>query len=159
MASFNKIILMGNLTRDPQLNYLPSNTPVVEIGLAVNRRYKRQDGQQVDQVLFIDCRAIARTAEVINQYFKKGKPIFIEGRLQLDQWTDKTGQKRSKHRVHIDTFQFVEGRGGDAQGGGGNNGPARANAPSAPPDEQQPPANASQGYEHAQDMAAEDIPF
>ena len=160
MSNFNKVLLMGNLTRDPQLNYLPSNTPVVEIGLAVNRRFKRQDGQQGEEVLFVDCNAFGRTAEVINQYFRKGKPIFIEGRLQLDQWTDKQGQKRQKHRVHIDSFQFVEGRGGDGQGGGGGNGGGQSRAP-ARPDAQRPanePAPA-QGYETAPDIAEEDIPF
>lgn len=120
MANFNKILLMGNLTRDPQLSYLPSNTPVVEFGLAVNRRFRRQDGEQGEETLFVDCRAFGRTAEVINQYFHKGEPIFVEGRLQLDQWEDKqSGQKRSKHRVFCENFQFVGGRGGDEGGGGG----------------------------------------
>ena len=163
MASFNKILLMGNLTRDPALTYLPSNTPVVEFGLATNRRYKRQDGQQAEEVMFIDCRAYARTAELINQYFQKGRPIFIEGRLDLDQWTDKEGNKRSKHRVFIENFQFVESRagagapgseGGGEQDGGYSRGPRPSPAPqraasSAPP----PPP------EPAPEMAEDDIPF
>jgi single-strand DNA-binding protein len=115
MANYNKIMLMGNLTRDPQLSHLPSNTPVVEIGLAVNRRFRRQDGEQGEETLFVDCRAFGRTAEVINQYCQKGRPIFIEGRLQLDQWEDRDGNKRSKHRVFIENFQFIDSRGG---GGG-----------------------------------------
>src|SRR5688572_1047427 len=122
MANYNKVLLMGNLTRDPQLSYLPSNTPVVEVGLAVNRKFKKQDGEQGEEVLFVDCRAFGRTAEVINQYLKKGRPIFIEGRLQLDQWTDKEGNKRSKHRVHIDNFQFVDSKEGAGQGHDGDQG-------------------------------------
>ncbi len=124
MANYNKILLMGNLTRDPQLSYLPSNTPVVEFGLAVNRRFRRQDGEQGEETLFIDCRAFGRTAELLNQYTAKGRPLFIEGRLQLDQWEDKqSGQKRSKHRVFVENFQFIDSRGGDgdSSGGGGGN--------------------------------------
>ena len=122
MANYNKIMLMGNLTRDPQLSHLPSNTPVVEIGLAVNRRFRRQDGEQGEETLFVDCRAFGRTAEVINQYCQKGRPIFIEGRLQLDQWEDRDGNKRSKHRVFIENFQFIDSRGGEGGGSGGGGG-------------------------------------
>lgn len=166
MASFNKILLMGNLTRDPALTYLPSNTPVVEFGLATNRRYKRQDGQQAEEVMFIDCRAYARTAELINQYFQKGRPIFIEGRLDLDQWTDKDGNKRSKHRVFIENFQFVESRaggpggapgsegGGGEQEGGYSRGPRQAPPPQRAASSSPPPAP-----EPAPEMAEDDIPF
>src|SRR5678810_245055 len=121
MASFNKVILMGNLTRDPQLKYLPSQTAVVEFGLACNRRYKTQSGEQKEEVTFVDCTAFGRTGEVINQYFTKGKPIFIEGRLKYDSWEDKQGGgKRSKITVVIENFQFVGGRdGGGGSGGGG----------------------------------------
>jgi single-strand DNA-binding protein len=124
MASLNKVLLMGNLTRDPQLKYLPSNTPVVELGLAVTRRFKKANGEQAEETMFIDCNAFGRTAEVINQYFKKGDPIFLEGRLQLDQWQDKDGNKRSKHRIHIDSFEFIASRreGGGPGGGGGGGG-------------------------------------
>ncbi|MDX1564499.1 MAG: single-stranded DNA-binding protein [Phycisphaeraceae bacterium] len=122
MANFNRVVLMGNLTRDPKLSYLPSNTPVVEIGLAVNRKFKRQDGQQKEETLFIDCNAFGRTAEVINQYLKKGRPILIEGRLKLDRWNDKEGNPRSKHNVVIENFQFVDSRGGDGGGSGGGGG-------------------------------------
>ncbi|MHB1158478.1 MAG: single-stranded DNA-binding protein [Phycisphaerales bacterium] len=125
MANYNKVLLMGNLTRDPQLSYLPSQTPVVEFGLAVNRRFKKQDGEQGEETMFIDCRSFGRTAEVINQYFHKGEPIFIEGRLQLDQWEDKEGGKRSKHRIFVENFQFITSRaGGSAPGSGpGSSGP------------------------------------
>src|SRR4051794_22901183 len=118
MASYNKVILMGNLTRDPQMKYLPSQTAVVEFGLACNRKYKTQSGEQKEEVTFVDCTAFGRTGEVINQYFTKGKPIFIEGRLKYDQWEDKQGGgKRHKLTVVVDNFQFVGGR--DGGGGGG----------------------------------------
>jgi single-strand DNA-binding protein len=120
MASYNKVILMGNLTRDPQLSYLPSQTPVVEIGLATNRRWRDQQGQQREDVCFVDCRCYGRQAEIINQYMKKGRPLLIEGRLELDQWEAQDGSKRSKHRVFIERFSFVDS--GNAQGGGGGGG-------------------------------------
>lgn len=119
MANFNKIMLMGNLTRDPELSYLPSNTPVVEFGLAVNRRFRKQDGEQGEETLFVDCRSFGRTAELLNQYLRKGRPVFIEGRLQLDRWQDKDGNQRSKHRVFVESFQFIDSRGGDGNSGGG----------------------------------------
>ena len=123
MASFNKVILMGNLTRDPQLKYLPSQTAVVEFGLACNRRFKTQSGEQKDEVTFVDCTAFGRTGEVINQYFTKGKPIFIEGRLKYDQWEDKQGGgKRHKLTVVVENFEFVGGREGQGGGGGAGTG-------------------------------------
>ncbi len=161
MANYNKILLMGNLTRDPELSYLPSNTPVVEFGLAVNRRYRRQDGEQGEETLFIDCKSFGRQAEVINQYLSKGRGVFVEGRLQLDQWEDKqSGQKRSKHRVVVENFQFLDGRGDGDSGGssGGGGGYARGGSSggggqrrsSTPPSQPAPPP----------DMGEEDdIPF
>jgi single-strand DNA-binding protein len=123
MASYNKVILMGNLTRDPQMKYLPSQTAVVEFGIASNRRYKTQSGEQKDEVTFVDCTAFGRTGEVINQYFTKGKPIFIEGRLKYDQWDDKQGGgKRHKLTVVVESFEFVGGRDGGGGGGGGGGG-------------------------------------
>lgn len=104
---FNKVILCGNLTRDPQLSYLPSQTSVCEIGLAVNRKWKDQSGNPKEEVCFIDCRAFGKTAENIQQYVKKGDNLFIEGRLSLDQWEGTDGTKRSKHRVTIGQFQFM----------------------------------------------------
>ena len=131
MASFNKVILMGNLTRDPQLKYLPSQTAVTEFGLACNRKFKTQAGEDKEEVTFVDCTAFGRTGEVINQYFTKGKPIFIEGRLKYDQWEDKQGGgKRSKITVVIENFQFVGGRdgGGGGPGGGGGGGASHDDA-------------------------------
>lgn len=120
MASFNKILLMGNLTRDPQLSYTPSQTAVVDFGLATNRRWTAQDGSQRDETCFVDCRAFGRMAENINKFFKKGRPIFVEGRLSFDQWTGQDGVKRSKHRVTVENFTFMPGPGGP---GGGSDQP------------------------------------
>lgn len=107
MANFNKVMLMGNLTRDPQLSYLPSQTAVVDFGLAVNRRWTGKDGQDRNEVCFVDCRAFGRQAENINKYLSKGRAIFIEGRLTFDSWTAQDGSKRSKHRVTVENFQFL----------------------------------------------------
>lgn len=114
MASYNKVLLMGNLTRDVELKYTPGNQAVANIGLAVNRRYKTAEGEQREETTFVDCEAWGRTAEVMNQYLAKGRPVFVEGRLKLDTWTDKDGGKRSKHRVVVENFQFIDARGGDA---------------------------------------------
>lgn len=159
MASFNKVILLGNLTRDPQLKYLPSNTAVCEIGLAVNHRWRDKDGNQREEVCFVDASCFGRGGEIINQYMTKGRPILIEGRLKLDSWTAQDGTKRSKHTVVVDNFTFVGGREGAAGGmeGGGAPAAARGGAVAAqgggsqfaetPAAEEQPPA----GYD--------DIPF
>lgn len=110
MANLNKVMLIGNLTRDPQLSYLPSQTAVVEFGLATTRRFKKQDGSQGEETCFVDCQMFGKRAEVINQYFKKGEPIFVEGRLKFDQWTAQDGAKRSKLRVFVENFEFLGGR-------------------------------------------------
>jgi single-strand DNA-binding protein len=117
MAGFNKVILMGNLTRDPQLRYLPNNTAVCDFGLAVNRRWRDRDGNQREEVCFVDVAAFGRQAEVINQYMSKGRQMLIEGRLKFDSWTGQDGQKRSKHSIVVDNFQFAGAR-GDTTGGG-----------------------------------------
>ena len=133
MANLNKVMLIGNMTRDPQLSYLPSQTPVVEFGLAISRRYKKQDGSQGEDVCFVDCQMFGKRAEVINQYLKKGDPIFVEGRLKFDSW-EKDGQKRSKLRVFVENFEFLgKGSSGGGQGGGNQGGGYKsAPAPSAP---------------------------
>jgi single-strand DNA-binding protein len=117
MANFNKVLLMGNLTRDPQLSYLPSQTAVVEFGLAVNRRWKGQDGENREETCFVDCRAFGRLAENINKYLTKGRPLFVEGRLTFDSWTAQDGSKRSKHRVTVENFQFLRGATAVTDGG------------------------------------------
>jgi len=110
MMNYNKILLMGNLTRDPQLSYLPSQTAVVEFGLAVNRNWRGKDGEDKTSVCFVDCRAFGKQGETINKYLQKGDPIFIEGRLEFDSWTAQDGGKRSKHRVTVVGFQFLGSR-------------------------------------------------
>ena len=107
MANFNKVLLIGNLTRDPQLTYLPSQTAVVDFGLAVNRRWRGKDGQDKSEVCFVDCRAFGRQAENINKYLSKGRPLFVEGRLTFDSWTAQDGTKHSRHRVTVENFQFL----------------------------------------------------
>lgn len=117
MANFNKVLLIGNLTRDPQLSYLPSQTAVVDFGLAVNRRWTGKDGQARESTCFIDCRAFAGQAETINKYLTKGRPVFVEGRLDYDTWTAQDGTKRSKHRVTVESFQFLGAGNSGAKGG------------------------------------------
>ena len=120
MASFNKVILLGNLTRDPEVRYTPKGSAVCDLGLAVNRAYTLENGEKREEVTFVDVVLWARLAEIAGEYLKKGRPVFIEGRLQLDTWDDKTsGQKRSKLRVIGETMQLLGGRpGGSAAEGG-----------------------------------------
>lgn len=117
MANLNKVLLMGNLTRDPQLTYLPSQTPVVEFGLATSHKYKKQDGTMAEDTCFVDCRMYGKRAETINKYVKKGDPIFVEGRLQYDSW-EKDGRKQSRLRIFVENFQFLPRSGQGNQGGG-----------------------------------------
>ena len=136
MANFNKVILLGNLTRDPQLKYLPSQTAVVEFGLAVNRKYKTQSGEQRDETTFVDCSAFGRTAEIINQYCRKGNMLFVDGRLKYDTWEDKQGGgKRSKLSVMVENVQLMPRSGA----GGGGGGESYADAGGGGYDEQRPP--------------------
>jgi single-strand DNA-binding protein len=128
-ANFNKVILAGNLTRDPELRYTPQGTAIAKIGLAINRRYTGQDGQAKDETTFVDVDAFGKQAEVIGQYLKKGRPVLIEGRLKLDQWDDKTtGQKRSRLGVILESFQFIDSKGGGSEGSSS----AASPAPSRP---------------------------
>jgi single-strand DNA-binding protein len=109
MANFNKVILAGNLTRDPEVRYTPKGTAVTEFGLAINRNWKSETGESKEETTFVDIVAYGRTGEVIGQYLKKGRPIMLEGRLKLDTWEDKqTNQKRSKLRVVVEGFQFID---------------------------------------------------
>jgi single-strand DNA-binding protein len=186
MANYNRIVLVGNLTRDPQLKYLPSQMPVVEFGMAVNHKFKTRDGQERDEVLFIDCSCFGKGAEIINTYCQKGKQLLVEGRLKYDSWEDKQGGgKRSKHTVVVDNFQFLGGREGAGGGGGGaapqqsyddaggeappqRSAPPRPAAPRPPqqgrppqarPAAQQPPAQGEAPYGDEQQFSEDDIPF
>ncbi len=127
MASYNKVILIGNLTRDPELRYTAKGTAIARIGLAVSRKWRNEAGEMQEETTFVDVDAFGRQAETIGQYLKKGRPIMIEGRLRLDQWEDKTtGQKRSKLGVVLELFQFLD----SGNRGGGEGGP---DAPTAAP--------------------------
>lgn len=131
MASFNKVLLLGNLTRDPEVRYTPKGSAVADLGIAVNRQYTLDNGEKREEVTFVDVTFWGRTAEVAGEYLKKGRPVFIEGRLQLDTWDDKqSGQKRSKLKVIGETMQMLGSRSAE---GGGDAGAPRAARASAPP--------------------------
>ena len=120
MPNLNKVQLMGNITRDPEVRYTPKGTAVTDIGLAINRNYSTDDGDRREETTFVDITFWGRQAEVIGEYMKKGRPLYVEGRLQLDQWEDKnTGQQRSRLKVIGDNFQFLGGRDEGGQRGGG----------------------------------------
>ena len=165
MASFNRVILIGNLTRDIELRYLANGTAVTDIGLAVNEKRKNANGEWIEETTFVDVTLWGRTAEVASEYLSKGSPVFIEGRLKLDSWEDKqTGQKRSRLKVVGDRMQLIGARGQGGQGGaeGGASRPSARPSPqrsqdsqysqATPPDEvyDAPPAEPSGG---------DDIPF
>jgi len=135
MASFNKVILLGNLTRDPEVRYTPKGTAVTELGMAVNRVYTAENGEKREETTFVDVTLWGRTAEIAGEYLKKGRPVFIEGRLQLDTWDDKqSGQKRSKLKVVGEGLQLLGGRPGGGGGGGGDDeGGSRSSRPAPPP--------------------------
>jgi single-strand DNA-binding protein len=169
MANVNRVILIGNLTRDPQLKYLPSQTAVVEFGLATNRKFKAANGEDREEVCFVDCSAFGKTAEVINQYCQKGRPIFIEGRLKFDSWEDKQGGgKRSKLTVVIENFQFLGSRegGGGAPGQDSGGGEDQTRSASRPPQRNAPPQQAAPArapqeppFGNEQHINESDIPF
>lgn len=153
MPNLNRVMLMGNLTRDPELRYTPNNTAVTGIGLAVNRRWRNQQGESQEETTFVDCEAWGRQAEVINEYMRKGRPLYVEGRLRLDQWQDRDGNNRSKLKVVVETFQFLDSRGGD--------GPPQGESSSRPTNAPEPapePAAASESEPH-QAVDEQDIPF
>lgn len=170
MADVNKVILIGRLTRDPQMRYTPSQTAICEFGLAVGRKFKTAAGEQKEETAFIDCTVWGKGGEIFQQYMTKGKQVYVEGRLKLDQWEDKQGGgKRSKLTVVVEDFQFLGSRsdgqssgGGDYEGGGApaprqfNRGPAQGNRPAQAPPQQQPP-QAPYGEEQA--FNDDDIPF
>ncbi|QYU70813.1 single-stranded DNA-binding protein [Leptolyngbya sp. 15MV] len=163
-GSFNKVILLGNLTRDVELRHLAGGSgAVANIGLAVNRRWRTPEGEPREEVTYVDCEAWGKQAETLSKYLSKGRPIFIEGRLKLDQW-EKEGQKFSKLRVVIENFQFVDSRGEGGAGGGDDVG---SRAPSARPGPRQGsgPARSNGGDQWSESgggrpgMGEDDIPF
>ena len=159
MANLNKVFLMGNLTRDPELRYTPQGTAVGEFGLAINRQWKGPNGEKKEEVCFVDCQAWARGAEIISEYCKKGSSLFVEGRLKLDSWEGKDGQKRSRMRVVVENFQFLgapAGRRAPGEGGpaGGQSRPQPSRGPSrAAEPEDGPPSEAGSPDELPPDAA------
>ena len=154
MASFNKVILVGNLTRDPELRYTPKGMAIAKIGLAVNRTWKSETGETKEEVTFVDVDVFGRTAENVGQYMRKGSPILIEGRLRLDTWEDKqTNQKRSKLGVVAETVQFLGSPRGAESGGGDA---PRSRPPSPAPRAAMPPEPAISDGPSVED---DDVPF
>ncbi|HAQ57909.1 MAG TPA: single-stranded DNA-binding protein [Opitutae bacterium] len=157
MASFNKVILMGNLTRDPELRVTANGNSICKLGLATSRVYSTKDGERREETTFVDIDAFGKQAEVINKYMRKGRPIMVEGRLKLDQW-ESDGQKRSKLSVVLENFQFLGSRddNDDGSSGGGyekSSPPARsASAASAP-------ATPAANFSNDNDTLDEDVPF
>ncbi|MFM7181461.1 MAG: single-stranded DNA-binding protein [Verrucomicrobiales bacterium] len=126
MANVNKVILIGNLTRDPEVRHTPKGTAVGDIALAINRAYTAENGEKREDTTYVDVTLWGRTAEIAQQYLRKGRPVYIEGRLQMDSWEDKaTGQKRSKLKVVAEALQLLGGRGEGDSGGGGGGGSRR----------------------------------
>jgi single-strand DNA-binding protein len=153
MASFNKVILMGNLTRDPELRYTPKGTAIAKVGLAVNRVWTNEAGEKKEEVTFVDVDIFGRTAENVGQYMRKGRPMLVEGRLKLDQWDDKqTGQKRQRLGVVAETVQFL----GSAPSAGEGGAPA---APRAPRPAVAASAPASEPVEGDGPPESDDVPF
>lgn len=154
-ANFNKVILAGNLTRDPELRYTPQGTAIAKIGLAINRRYTGQDGQTKDETTFVDVDAFGKQAEVIGQYLKKGRPVLIEGRLKLDQWDDKTtGKPRSRLGVILESFQFIDSKAAGTEGAPVQSSPA-PNRPARPAAQPSSPAAESD----VPPIEDDDVPF
>ena len=114
---YNRVILVGNLTRDVEIRYTPSGSAISKVGIATNRRYKSSAGEQKEEVMFIDLTFFGRTAEIANQYLRKGSKVLVEGRLVLEQWTSQDGTKRSRHSVTVENMQMLDSR-GEAPGGG-----------------------------------------
>ena len=160
MANLNKVMLIGNLTRDIELRHTSGNQAVANIGLAINRRYRTSAGEDREETTFIDCESWGRQAEVMAQYLSKGSPVFIEGRLKLDTWQDKNdGSNRSKLRVVVEGFQFIGG-GGNAGGGGGGGGGGGAQRGSGGRGTQ--PAGSGRGNDqggYGEPVRPDDIPF
>jgi len=153
MASFNKVILMGNLTRDPETRVTANGNTICKLGLAVSRVYSTRDGERREETTFVDIDAFGKQAEVITKYMRKGRPIMIEGRLKLDQW-ETDGQKRSKLGVVLENFQFIGGR-DDNDSSGGSSGGYEKSSPAA----RSSSSSAAQDFSNSDDTLDEDVPF
>jgi len=160
MPSLNKVLLMGNLTRDPELRVTPKGTPICQFSLAINRQFKMESGESREEVIYVDVEAWGKQGETIAKYCTKGRPLYVEGRLRLDQWEDKTTkEKRSRMKVVLEQFQFL----GDSRGGGGGG----ASSPSSEfdqtgggtPERHSPPPRSGGAKPASQENLDEDVPF
>jgi single-strand DNA-binding protein len=158
MPSLNKVFLMGNLTRDPELRVTPKGTPICQFSLAINRKFKMESGESREEVIFVDVEAWGRQGETIAKFVTKGRPLFVEGRLKLDQWEDKnTKEKRSRMRVVLEQFEFLgDGRGG---GGGGGAGSEPGIDQTSSPERHSPPPRPGGAKPASQENLDEDVPF
>lgn len=158
MASYNKVILMGNLTRDPEVKYLPSGTAVANFGIAINERYTDRDsGEQRENVCFVDVEAWNRQAEIASEYLSKGSPIFIEGSLRFDSWETPEGEKRSKLKVRVFNIRLIGGR---QDGDDAGSGYTQATTPATTPVQGQPDqGSAPSTGENDSASTDDDIPF
>lgn len=153
MASFNKVILIGNLTRDVEVRYLANGTAVSDVSLAVNESYKNKDGQKVENTVFVECTLWGKTAELAGQYLAKGKPVLFEGKLKLDQWDDKeTGKKRSKLGVTVESMQFL------GSPSGGKDAPQEEPQQRQQTQRQQAPPKQQSFYDN-NSVGGDDVPF
>ena len=162
MPSLNKVLLMGNLTRDPELRVTPKGTPICQFSLAINRQFKMESGESREEVIYVDVEAWGKQGETIAKYVTKGRPLYVEGRLRLDQWEDKnTKEKRSRMKVVLEQFQFL----GDSRGGGGGGGgPAPSSefdqtGGGSPERHAPPPRSSSPAKPAGGDNVEEDVPF
>jgi single-strand DNA-binding protein len=158
MPSLNKVMLMGNLTRDPELRVTPKGTSICQFSLAINRQFKMESGESREEVIYVDVEAWGKQGETIAKYCTKGKPLYVEGRLRLDQWEDKTTkEKRSRMKVVLEQFQFL---GGAGQGGGGQSSSNEYDQSSgSSPERHSPPPRASAKPAAAPENLEEDVPF
>ena len=164
MASLNKVLLMGNLTRDPEVRTLASGTAVCNFGMAINRNFTDREGNRREETTFVDVESFGKQAETISRYMKKGSGIFIEGRLKLDQWETPAGEKRSKLRITLENFQFVGGGDGAPSSGNGGESSNRtpkpaSNPPSTPPQDTPTPSPSSETEIQSDSVEEDDVPF
>jgi single-strand DNA-binding protein len=164
MPSLNKVLLMGNLTRDPELRVTPKGTPICQFSLAINRQFKMESGESREEVIYVDVEAWGKQGETIAKYCTKGRPLYVEGRLRLDQWEDKnTKEKRSRMKVVLEQFQFL----GDSRGGAAGAGGGGAAAPASEfdqtgggsPERHSPPPRSGGAKPASQENLDEDVPF
>ncbi len=160
MPNYNKVILAGNLTRDPELRYTPSGVAIARITLAINRSWRTETGEMKEEVTFVDVDAFRKQAEAISQYLKKGRPMLVEGRLKLDQWEDKqTGQKRSRLGVVLENFQFLDSASRSSEDHGGTGNAARPRPAAQVPPTQSPAPSTPEADHDTPPQDEDDVPF